>query len=157
MVAAAIVMIEGAALATPGSGTSATVVARAAFADRVDLKLTIKNDQGGQENIGIRNAGDTVMQQILFSPNGESGWHSHHGPAVILIKSGQLTFYSEDDPGCNGRTFTAGEAFIEPPGLVHFARNGSSSEAAEVGVTYLDVPLGASPRVDEPSPGNCPF
>jgi quercetin dioxygenase-like cupin family protein len=157
IVASIFVLLAGAAVATPGSGTAATVVARAAFADRVDLKLSIKDDRRGRDNIHVRDAEDTVLQQIVFAANGTSGWHSHHGPAVILIKSGQLTFYSEDDPGCIGRTFTAGQAFVEPPNLVHFARNESPSEIAEVGVTYLDVPPGASPRVDEPAPGNCPF
>jgi quercetin dioxygenase-like cupin family protein len=157
MVAATIVLIEGTAIATQGSGTTASVVARAAFVDRVDLKLSVKSSQGGRDNIAIRDTGETVMQEIVFVPGGESGWHSHYGPAVILIRAGQLTFYSEDDPGCSGRTFTAGQAFIEPPGLVHFARNESASDDAEVGVTYLDVPSGEGPRIDEPSPGNCPF
>jgi quercetin dioxygenase-like cupin family protein len=155
--AAVIALLAGVAAATPGSGTSATVVARAAFADYVDLKLSIRDDYRGRDNIHVRGAGDTVLQQIVFAANGQSGWHSHHGPAVILIKSGQLTFYSEDDPACTGRTFTAGQAFVEPPGLVHFAHNKSATEIAEVGVTYFDVPPGASPRFDEPAPGNCPF
>jgi quercetin dioxygenase-like cupin family protein len=156
--ATSLAALAGAVSATPGSGTTATVIARAAFADAVDLKLEIKDDHRGRDVIQVRNAGDTVIQQIVFAANGLSGWHSHPGPAIILIKSGQLTFYSADDPGCTGRTFLAGQAFIEPPGLVHFARNESSSQIAEVGVTYFDVPPGsASPRIDEPNPGNCPF
>jgi hypothetical protein len=52
----------------------------------------------------------------------------------------------------------AGQAFIQPAGHVHFARNPSTSVSTEVWVTYLDVaPGSASPRIDEPSPGNCPF
>ena len=157
-IGAVVVLVAGVALATPGSGTSATLVARAAFADHVDLKLSIQDGHQGRDTIHVRNAADTVMQQIQFGPAGVSGWHSHPGPAVILIKSGQLTFYSEDDRECRGRTFSAGQAFIEPPGLVHFAHNPSLTEIAEVGVTYVDVPPDlASPRIDEPAPGNCPF
>jgi quercetin dioxygenase-like cupin family protein len=156
--AALIALLAGAAVATPGSGASSTVVARAAFADLVDLKLGIRDGQGGRDRIHVRNAADTVMQQIQFGPDAFSGWHSHPGPAIILIKSGQLTFYSEDDQECMGRTFSAGQAFIEPPGLVHFAHNPSLTEIAEVGVTYFDVPSElASPRIDQPAPGNCPF
>ena len=158
VIAAVFALVAGAAVATPGSGASATVVARAAFADHVDLTLSIRDDGPGRDNIHVRNAADTVMQQIRFDPDAVSGWHSHPGPAVILIKSGQLTFYSEDDRECGGRTFSAGQAFIEPPGLVHFAHNPSLTEIAEVGVTYFDVPPDlASPRIDEPAPGNCPF
>jgi len=157
VIAAVIALVAGVAVATPGSGTSATVVARAGFADHVDLKLSVRDGQG-RDTIHIRNTADTVMQQIVFGPDAVSGWHSHPGPAVILIKSGQLTFYSEDDRECRGRTFSAGQAFIEPPGLVHFAHNPSLTEIAEVGVAYFDVPPDlASPRIDEPAPGNCPF
>ena len=158
VIAAVIALAAGVAVATPGSGTSATVVARAAFADRVDLKLSIQDGRRGRDTIHVRNAADTVMQQIQFGPGAITGWHSHPGPAVILIKSGQLTFYSEDDRKCKGRTLSAGQAFIEPPGLVHFAHNPSLTEITEVAVTYLDVPPDlASPRIDEPAPGNCPF
>ena len=158
IVAAGMALLVGAAVATPGSGATAAVVARAAFADHVDFKLSIQENHRGRDNIHVRNAADTVMQQIRFEPAAFSGWHSHPGPAIILIKSGQLTFYSEDDRNCTGRTFSAGQAFIEPPGLVHFAHNPNHTEIAEVGVTYFDVPPDvASPRIDEPAPGNCPF
>jgi quercetin dioxygenase-like cupin family protein len=156
--AAVIALVGGVAVATPGSGTSPTVVARAAFADHVDLKLSIQDGHRDRDNIHVRHAADTVMQQIQFGPSAISGWHSHPGPAVILIKSGQLKFYSEEDRKCRGRTFSAGQAFIESPGLVHFAQNPSSTEITEVAVIYFDVPDDlASPRVDEPAPGNCPF
>ena len=156
LVAAGMALLVGAAVATPGSGATATVVARAAFADHVDFKLTIRDNRRGRDNIHVRNAADTVMQQIQFGPDAFSGWHSHPGPAIILIKSGQLTFYSEDDRTCRGRTFSAGQAFIEPPGLVHFAVNQGTTPSV-VWVTYFDVPPGLGPRDDAPAPGNCPF
>jgi quercetin dioxygenase-like cupin family protein len=158
VIAAVVALVARVALATPGLGVTPTVVARAAFADHVDLKLSIRDGDHGRDNIQVRNAADTVMQQIQFGPDAITGWHSHPGPAIILIKSGQLTFYSEDDRKCKGRTLSAGQAFIEPPGLVHFARNPSMTETTEVAVTYFDVPGNlASPRIDEPAPGNCPF
>ena len=160
VIAAVIALVAGVAKATPASGVSATVVARAAFADHVDLKLTVRDGHRGRDKdtIHVRDAADTVMQQIQFGPGAVTGWHSHPGPAVILIKSGELTFYSEEDRKCEGRTLSAGQAFIEPPGLVHFAHNPSLTAITEVAVTYLDVPTDlASPRIDEPAPGNCPF
>jgi quercetin dioxygenase-like cupin family protein len=157
-VATVVAALAAVAVATPGAGTAAVVIARAAFADRVNLKLEIKDHRRGRDTVHVSNAADTVMQQIEFAPDGYSGWHSHPGPAIILIKSGELTFYSEDDRACKGRTFSAGQAFIEPPGLVHFAHNHSLTQTAEVGVIYFDVPPGSSgPRIDEPAPGNCPF
>jgi quercetin dioxygenase-like cupin family protein len=160
IITAAVTALAGAVLATPGSGTTGVVAARAAFADIVDLKFSIRDDYRGRDNIQVRNAGDTVMQQITFAPGGFSGWHSHPGPAVVLIRSGELTFYDGDDESCSGRTFSAGQALIDPgQGHVHFAVN-QGTTPAEVWVTYFDVPPGTGSmgvRDDAPAPGNCPF
>jgi len=160
IVGAVVTAVAGAVLATSGAGTTGVVAARAAFADVVDLKFSVRDGHRGRDNIQVRNAGDTVMQQITFAPGGFSGWHSHPGPAVVLIRSGELTFYDGDDESCNGRTFSAGQASIDPgQGHVHFAVNRGTT-AAEVWVTYFDVPPGtggAGVRIDAPAPGNCPF
>ena len=160
IIAAAVTVLAGAVLATPGSGITGVVAARAAFADIVDLKFSIRDGYRGRDNVQVRNAGDTVMQQITFAPSGFSGWHSHPGPAVVLIRSGELTFYDGDDESCSGRTFSAGQALIDPgQGHVHFAVN-QGTTPAEVWVTYFDVPPGTGSmgvRDDAPAPGNCPF
>lgn len=99
-----------------------------------------------------------VMQQIVLGPGGQTGWHSHPGPAVVLVKAGELSLYSGDDPTCTGRTYSAGESFIDSgQGHVHIGRNLSSTENAELWVTYFDVPVGESVRVDAADPGNCAF
>jgi quercetin dioxygenase-like cupin family protein len=160
VVVAAVAALAGAVLATPGSGTSGVVAARAAFADVVDLKFRIGDGYRGRDNIQVRIAGDTVMQQITFDPGGFSGWHSHPGPAVVLVASGELTFYDGDDESCTGRTFSAGQALIDPgQGHVHFAVNQGPTPTV-VWVTYFDVPLGTGSmgvREDAAAPGNCPF
>jgi quercetin dioxygenase-like cupin family protein len=155
--AVAMTAFAGAVLATPGSGVlSSTIMARAAFQTPVSIKIKIKD--GSQEVIHVPGAQDTVVQQIVFAPGGSTGWHSHPGPAIALIKAGELTLYSGDDPACVGRTYSAGQAFVDSgQGHAHIARNLSTTENAEVWVTYLDVPAGASVRVDQPSPGNCAF
>jgi quercetin dioxygenase-like cupin family protein len=153
---AALTLVSGAALATPPSGiVSATVVARAAFADPVDLKIKIK--ENGQEVVlHAPNAQDTVMQNIVIGPGGHTGWHSHPGPVIVLVKVGELTFYDSDDPTCTGRPFSAGQAFIDRgQGHVHIARNLSTSQNLELWVAYLDVPPGAPFRIDAADPGNC--
>ena len=68
IVGAAVTALAGAVLATPGSGTTGVVAARAAFADVVDLKFSIRDGYRGRDNVQVRNAGDTVMQQITFAP-----------------------------------------------------------------------------------------
>jgi quercetin dioxygenase-like cupin family protein len=150
-------VLAGAALATPPSGiVSATVVARAGFVDPVDIKFKIQGQ--GQEVIQVKDAKDTVMQQIVIGPGGSTGWHSHPGPVVVLVKAGELTLYSGDDPTCTGRTYSAGQAFIDSgQGHVHIGRNQSLSQNAELWVTYFDVPPGGPFRIDAAAPGNCGF
>jgi quercetin dioxygenase-like cupin family protein len=97
------------------------------------------------------------MQQIVFGPGGQSGWHSHPGPVVVIVKSGTLTFYSGDG-ACTAREYSAGQSFIDSgQGHVHIARNLSQTENVEIWVTYFDVPVGGSPRIDANDPGNCIF
>src|SRR5215216_3187299 len=96
-VAAVLTVLCGAALATPSSNiVSATVVARASFVDPVDAKFKVEGDH--EEVIQARELLETVLQQIVIGPGGSTGWHSHPGPVVVLIKSGALTFYSSEDP-----------------------------------------------------------
>jgi quercetin dioxygenase-like cupin family protein len=159
-VAAAFAMAVGGvavAVATPSSGiVSAAILARAGFADRVDVRFKVAGDH--REVIQARDAQDTVMQQIVLGPGGQTGWHSHPGPAVVLVKAGELTLYSGDDPTCTGRTYSAGEAFIDSgQGHVHIGRNLSSTENTELWVTYFDVPVEGGVRVDAADPGNCDF
>jgi len=144
------------ALATPGSGATGVVQARAKFLVPVDIKVKI--DETHQEVIHVPDSKDTVIQQVVFEPQGFTGWHSHPGPAIALVKSGTLTLFDGDDPSCTGKSYTAGQAFIDyGQGHVHLAANPSATQRTELWITYLDVPPGASPRVDQPRPGNCPF
>ena len=156
VVASSVAFMAGVALATPGSGTTGIVVARSAFTDRVDLLLSVKHDERGRESVQVRNSQDTVMQQIVFNAGGHSGWHSHPGPAVILIKAGELTFYQDEGGQCVSRTYSAGQALVDPgQGHEHLAVN-TSAGTTEVWVTYFDVPAGASPRIDVPvAPAAC--
>jgi len=155
-IVAAFSAVAVAAVLTPSSGIVAPVVARASFADPTDIKFKIKG-QRGQEVIQVNNAQQTVVQQIVIAPGGSTGWHSHPGPVVVLIKSGQMSFYDGDDPICTARTYSGGEAFIDSgQGHVHIARN-EGSENLEIWATYFDVPPGGAVRIDAPAPGNCSF
>jgi len=155
--------LVGVALATPSSGiVTAPVWARASFVDPVNIKFKIKGH--GQEVIHVRDAQQTVVQEIVIAPGGHTGWHSHPGPVVVLVKSGALTFYSGEDGTCTSRTYSAGQAFIDSgQGHVHIARN-EGSENLELWATYFDVPpivpgvpgSGAF-RIDALDPGVCVF
>jgi quercetin dioxygenase-like cupin family protein len=156
-VGAMALVLTGIAVATPGSGViSAPILARGGFVDRVDMK--VKTSHHGQDAVvNVKDAADTVVQQVQLDAGGQTGWHSHPGPAIVVVKSGSFTLYEGDDPTCTGHTFTAGQAFVDPgQGNVHLGRN-ESNVVTELFVTYFDVPPGGSPRLDAPDPGNCPF
>jgi quercetin dioxygenase-like cupin family protein len=130
--------LAGFALATPGSGSASIEYGRhtmphfaAKFANR-----------------------DIVVGENVFSPGGQSGWHSHPGKVIIAVQRGAITIFRSDDPSCSGTTYAAGDIFIERPGVVHNGVN-AGTVAAVVNVTYLNVPIGTSPRIDEPQPANC--
>ena len=152
----AVSAIAFAAVLTPSSGIlMAPVFVRASFVDPTDVRFKVKGQH--QEVINVKDARETVMQQIVIGPGGNTGWHSHPGPVVVLIKSGQMSFYDSDDPTCTVRTYSAGQAFIDSgQGHVHIARNEGSANL-ELWATYFDVPPGGAFRIDAPNPGNCSF
>jgi quercetin dioxygenase-like cupin family protein len=131
----------GLSLATPGSGMVSTQFGRS----------TLPHFQT------TTNKGDIVVTEISFAAGGYSGWHSHPGKVVVAVQRGSITIYHADDPTCTGKTYTAGQIFTERPGHVHYARNESATTSAVLNVTYFQVPVGGSPRIDQPDPGNCPF
>lgn len=151
--------LSAAALATPGTGVlSAPVLARASFQNAVHIRFRTRLGPNDVEVVRVHQARETVVQQIVFSPGGQTGWHSHPGPVVVLIKAGTMTFYDGDDPTCSPRIYTAGQSFVDSgQGHVHIARNESASEDLELWATYFDVPVGGLFRDDAAAPGNCAF
>ena len=98
---------------------------------------------------------DIVMAQITVAPGGSSGWHSHPGGAIIVVKQGSLTVYGSTGSKCETTTYGAGQAFIERPGeLDNVLNNGTVPYV--LFVAFPRVPQGASARTDELNPGTCP-
>ena len=98
---------------------------------------------------------DVVMVQITVDPGGSSGWHSHPGGAIIVVKSGSLTVYRSVGARCETTTYGAGQAFIERPGEVDQVLN-TGTVPYVLFVTFPRVPQGDSARIDTPDPGACP-
>lgn len=133
-----------------------TILGRGAFATSTDIKL--KSIVGGRLTISnATDAADVIVQQITIQPGGFTGWHTHPGPAVVVITAGTLTYYEGDDQACTGNDFAAGQAFTDPgQGHVHSALNEGSAPVS-LYVTYFDVPPGAGPAIPVANPGNCGF
>jgi quercetin dioxygenase-like cupin family protein len=98
---------------------------------------------------------DIVVANIAITPGGTSGWHSHPGPVLVVVKTGALTIYHGDDPTCSPTVHPAGTSFIEEGGVVHIARNEGAVDATTVATFF--VPASAPQRIDQALPGNCAF
>lgn len=86
-------------------------------------------------------ASSVVLAKVTWHPEGTSGWHTHPGPVIVTITEGSLELINERD--CVARTYTAGEAFIDPgQGNIHIASNPSTTERAVAYATFLGVPDG---------------
>ena len=122
--------VAGSAVATPGSGiVNAPILARGTLDGHFKIKL---HDSS--------RTGDVAVQQVTLAPGGSTGWHTHPGPAVVIVKSGSLTLYDGDDATCTGRRHSAGKVFVDSGyGHAHIGRNEGSTDT-ELYVTYLDVP-----------------
>jgi len=142
--------LAGAAQATPPSGvTYSTTLGR--------ISLGPYHESSPSFKIFSTAPTDTVVLTTTIAPGGSTGWHSHPGPAFIVVTSGTLTVYDGNDPACTPHQYGQGSGFFDPGfGHVHIARNEGTVPVTVV-QTYLNVPPGASPRIDAPAPGNCPF
>lgn len=145
----------GTALATPSSGVlGAPILARGDFAEPVDVEFKIGTDLGTVVS-NAPDAGEVVVQQITIAPGGTTGWHSHPGPVVVVVTAGALTFVDEEQGVCTETTYSAGTAFVDPgQGHAHSAFNRGTVNL-ELIVTYFDVPVGGSPRIDQPAAAAC--
>lgn len=141
--------------ATPGSGTSSTLLGRGTFDEFKVQRETVTATGWLEVEVEAKPGLDIATQMITFQPDGHSGWHSHPGPVFISVVSGTMTFYSADDPSCTPMVRTMGQGFLDTGEHAHIARNESGAPAVNV-VTYF-APVGAPLRIDQPAPGNCSF
>ena len=143
---AALVVSVAAALATPPLNFVGTVLARG----------TVPSD-APTTNAGRGRAAaapeDVAFLNVTVQPGGHSGWHAHPGPEIAVVKSGTVTLYFADDPGCTPRRYTVGQGYVVEPGRVQIVRN-EGSEPAEFIVGFVVAPA-AGLRTDAPNPGNC--
>lgn len=95
---------------------------------------------------------NTVVASFTFGANSSTGWHTHPGKTLVTVKSGTFTVYHARD--CEPMVYGPGDAFVELPSTVHVGRNETGS-VVELGVVFFGVPIGGSPRIDQPQPEDC--
>ena len=101
--------------------------------------------------IHTKGPSDFVFQRVTLTPGGYTGWHTHHGPLLVVVESGTLTHYESD---CSFETYGAGQAFVEHPGD-HYKHMGANKGSQDVvlEVTYV-IPAGG-PLRNEADPPTC--
>ena len=96
----------------------------------------------------LKGPSDVLQSVLVFQPGGDTGWHTHPGPVVVVVKSGALTEYESN--GCVV-VHPAGSVFFEAKGQVHRAVN-QTGVVSEVYATFLS-PAGAQPLIPASDPG----
>ena len=101
--------------------------------------------------LNIRPGKNTVVAELTFGPNTSTGWHTHPGKTLVTVQQGTFTVYHDN---CHAHVYEAGDAFVELPSSVHVGRN-ETSGTVKLGVVFTNVPIGGSPRIDQPQPAGC--
>ena len=140
------------ARATPPKGVTNTLIAGPVVLPEIHI---VQEDPNYGAMIKTRGLSDAVVRELSIAPGGDTGWHSHPGPVVVLVTAGTGSFYFVADPTFTPTVYPAGTGFVESGGDVHIFRN-EGNVNLEVAVLFL-VPHGAPTRIDEPAPPGAPF
>lgn len=134
---------------TVGSGVTPTIIARGNLgAFHVQSKV-----DGYDIELKSHDNTDIQVRSAIASPGSYSGWHTHPGPVILVIKTGTLTVYDSSDPSCRPTVYPAGSAFFEGS-TPHNVRN-EGTVTVEYGTIYF-VPAGGPTRIEADFPPNCP-
>jgi hypothetical protein len=147
LAACAVVLFAwGAAWATPSQGLNTTILSGPVALDEIDV-----HSKSDHHSVKIKTQGtsDVWVVQNRIVPGGHTGWHSHPGPSIISVVSGQATEYDADDPG-SGIVHSAGTAFVDDGDGAHIIRNEGSVDL--VLTAFQILPRGATRRIDEDAP-----
>jgi quercetin dioxygenase-like cupin family protein len=96
--------------------------------------------------------GRVFVQHLTLGPGQKSGWHTHPGPAIVTVVSGDLTLQESVGSKCKSQTASAGEGFVNAGGTVHQATAGASG--ADTWAVYILPPDAHAVR--DPVSGSLP-
>jgi quercetin dioxygenase-like cupin family protein len=139
-------LVVGAALATPPSGATTTLITRAT------LGQFEEKNQGIEVESEQRSA-DLAIVRVVLEPGGHTGWHHHPGVGLAAVSSGTVTFKDEN---CEKTVYKAGEGFFESHDEPMIVRN-NRNVGAVFYVAFI-IPTSTPPeglRIDDPRPEAC--
>jgi quercetin dioxygenase-like cupin family protein len=138
------------AMETMGVGFTSAVIARGNLG-----KFHMQSKAAGYDvELKSHDNTDIAVANIGITVGGSSGWHSHPGPVLVVVKSGTITFYRAENPNCAPDVYGPGTSFTEQGGLVANATNKSTTEEVVAVATFF-APPGGVLRIDAPKPDNC--
>lgn len=123
----------------PGSGVSAQLVASENLPDSVRAQI----QDSSRPSLDLA---QVLTYKITIAPGGYTGWHQHGGPHMIVVTSGQLTYY---DTTCTGTLYQAGSSIVDPGFDVHVLMNHGPVDVTAYltemlpadGALQIDVPV----------------
>ena len=144
------------ARATPSCGLNTVILALEHFpSGSLDLMCNELDLYGWDLKMKVKGDSDVYIVQNTFPVGAHTGWHTHPGPSLITVVSGELTVYEAADPTCTPHVYTAGESFTDLGcGDVHLLRNEGPVCAVTIAVQI--IPAGQMRRLDRAQPANCP-
>jgi len=144
LVAASLAVWSSAGSATTPTGLTMTPLGRGSLPDDVRV-----NNKTARVRTNV--PADLFVMQLTIAPGGDTGWHGHPGPVMVVVKTGEVISYDDD---CAPHAYAAGQAFLDK-GINHdhIMRN-TGSVTAELLVTAI-LPRAEPLRIDRPAPTTC--
>ena len=157
---ASVAALGGKVLATPaGGGFTGTTLANATF-DPIKLFAHGTKQDPWHILLLTHPQSDVYVQSNHWPVGGSTGWHTHPGPSLIILKlGGVLTEWEWDGRRCEHHVYDATNGdlgFIDSGGSdhAHILVNDGSTDAYTYAVQLL--PKGATRRIDvTPAPPHC--
>ncbi len=159
LIAPALIALAG-LTAVPARATPACALASQTLAlghypsGSLNLMCNESRDLGWFLKTNVRGDSDVYVVRNTWPVGAHSGWHTHPGPSLITVISGELTVYEADNPTCTPTVYHAGESFTDVGcGDVHLIRN--EGVVCAVNMVVQIVPAGQPRRIDADQPANC--
>ena len=138
-------------LATTQTGVTSTVVEASLPPEHLDSYFRQQSPSWPPSfwSAMLRTHGITDLYVVdnVIAPGGTTGWHTHPGPSLVIVKSGTVTNYRAEAGHCAGVNYPTGTAFVDGGGTdVHEIKNNTDEPAETVAIQL--IPHGQPRKID---------
>ena len=148
-------VLPSAAQTPPPPITTELLTGRAAFTDDVDAKLKIRLDGRATTVVKVDDPSRTVVARITVQPGAQFPWHSHAGPVIVNVTSGELVYVGSDD--CVERAYPAGTAFVDAGHDHNHTAFNATDEPTVLVATFYEAPAEGPLLIPAGAPADCPI